>query len=94
VHAVLVNPVYKGTLVWGSRGDYHPQAQLEPIRVDAAIPQMVDQATFGRVQGLLKARGPAEIPPRRVSSPYLLSGVLHCGGCGARMFGQGAKSGR
>ena len=34
------------------------------------------------------------VSPRRRGSRYLLSGLLHCGGCGAAMFGVAAKSGK
>ena len=94
VHAVLTNEVYTGTAVWGRQGDYHRESGLEPVRVEGAFPALIDRATFDRVQAFLRSRGPKVVAPRRVSSPYLLSGLLHCGRCGAAMFGHAAKSGR
>ena len=91
---MLTNEVYAGTLLWGSNGKYHQQANLEPVRVEKACPALVDRRTFDQVQRMLRSRAPKVVPPRRVSSPYLLSGVLRCGTCGATMFGHGAKSGR
>ena len=45
-------------------------------------------------RGLLKQRAPANMNPRRVSSSYLLSGLVKCGSCGKSLTGQGAKSGK
>ena len=42
----------------------------------------------------MRSRAPSVIHPRQLTSSYLLSGLLRCGGCGAKMYGQGAKSGR
>ena len=89
-----INPVYVGSLVWGAGGGYHKRAKLSPVRVDYAFEPIVDLSTFDRVQSTLRARAPKASPPRRVSSRYLLSGILRCGRCDAAMFGTGAKSGR
>ena len=94
VHAILTSPVYAGTLVWGERGRYHQAAGLAPLRLEGAVPALVDRNVFDEVQELLHGRAPAVVHPRRVTSPYLLSGFVFCGGCGARMSGHAAKSGR
>ena len=94
VHQKLTSEAYIGTLVWGARGKYHRQAKLEPVRLEGTFPALIDLMTFDRVQEMLHARAPKVIPPRRVSSRYLLSGLLRCGGCRAAMFGVGAKSGQ
>jgi len=39
------------------------------------------------VQAKLAARAPRAIHPREVDSPYLLSGIMRCGKCGAAMVG-------
>ena len=62
------------------------------VRVPGAVPALVNAATFATIQRSLSSRSPSVTPPRRVSSPYLLSCLLHCGKCGAAMFGMGAKS--
>ena len=94
VHVILKNEVYTGTLVWGRGGRYHRETRLEPVRVPGSLPALVDEETFSFVQQVLRTRAPKVTPPRRVSSPYLLSGLLRCGSCGASMFGTAAKSGR
>ena len=58
------DPVYTGTLVWGVNGKFHRETQLEPVRVPGAFPELVESATFDRVQELLKSRAPRVVPPR------------------------------
>ncbi len=94
VYSILVNEVYRGTLVWGVQGNYHGNSRLQPVRVEGTFPAIIDATTFQRVQAALRSRAPSKMPPRRAGSPYLLSGLLRCGKCGAAMFGVGAKSGR
>ena len=50
VHAILVDELYTGTLIWGVHGKYHKAAQLEPVRVEGAFPALVDRNTFDQVQ--------------------------------------------
>ena len=90
--SILTNEAYTGTLVWGktSKGGHTPK----PVRVEAAWQPIVDQSTFSRVQRLLQERAPAKMNPRRVSSSYLLSGLVKCGTCGRSLSGQEAKSGK
>ena len=78
VHAMLTSQVYSGVLVWEA-------ASQNPIRVADAIPALVDKAMFDAVQAGLKARSPKIVPPRQVSSPNLLTGLLQCGTCHAAM---------
>ena len=94
VHAILTDKVYMGTLVWGKGGKYHKDAGLEPVAVEGAFTCVVEPSDFHRVGEMLRSRGPKVTAPRRVTSPYLLSGLLHCGNCAATMFGHAAKSGR
>ncbi|MFQ5872999.1 MAG: recombinase family protein, partial [Dehalococcoidia bacterium] len=94
LYVVLTNELYTGTLTWGVHGRYHQEANIEPVRVRGALPAVVDEAAFQQLQRDLKARAPRVTPPRRISSPYLLSGLIRCAGCGTAMFGTAAKSGR
>ena len=94
IHSVLTNPVYKGTLVFGVRGKYHRRMGLEPIAVENAMPSVVEPSLFESVQSMLQSKAPRVQHPRRAGSRYLLSGILYCDECGARMFGRSAKSGK
>jgi len=92
VHYILTNEAYIGTLVWGvtSKSGHKP----EPVRVEGAWEAIVDRETFMGVQEIIQQRAPRRTHPRRVSSQYLLSGLLKCGTCGKTMTGQEAKSGQ
>ncbi|MBI4594839.1 MAG: recombinase family protein, partial [Candidatus Tectomicrobia bacterium] len=89
LYKILGNEVYTGTLVWG----HASKRGLPPVRVENAFPAIVDRKTFQQVQGLLEQRSFAWLHPRRASSPYLLSGIAHCGHCGKSLIGSVAKSG-
>ncbi len=94
VHAMLRNPVYRGDLVFGKNGRYHQEAGIAPLVVPGAVPAIIDSQKFDAVQSALESRAPTIKHPRRTAGSYLLSGLLHCGECGAAMYGHGAKSGQ
>lgn len=56
-----------------------------------AIPALVDQATWDRVQAMRRKakrqQRPPEVKAWRVKSPFLLSGIIYCGRCGSAMRG-------
>ena len=89
VHRLLSNEAYTGTLVWG----HNAKDGSEPVRVEDAFPAIVTREEFQYVQRLLKSRAPKKSNPRRVSSPYLLSGLVGCEPCGVSMSAAEAKGG-
>lgn len=93
VHKVLTNEAYCGTLVWGGRkGHLAIRSGQEPVRVENAWQAIIDKITFQFIQQNMASRSPKVIHPRRVSSSFLLSGILFCA-CGRAMVGCSAKSG-
>ena len=90
VHRMLSNEAYTGTLVWGTNA----KDNAPPVRVEAAFPAIVAKEEFRRVGRLLGARAPGSVHPRRIASPYLLSGLLTCEACGRALSASEAKSGR
>ncbi len=90
VFKLLTNEAYTGTLIWSKTS----QKGLEPIRVEGAWEPIVGRETFRAVQAILGARAPKKVNPRRIASPYLLSGLARCGHCGRSFVGQDAKSGQ
>lgn len=89
VEKMLHNPAYAGVMVWGRRkktpgagGD-----MSTPLQAEGAWPALVDRTTFAQAQAMLAARAPRVVHPREVDSPYLLSGIIRCGKCGAAMVG-------
>jgi hypothetical protein len=77
-------------MVWGKQS----KKGLSPIRVEDAIPAIVDKEIFEQVQSHLKERSFGSIHPKRVSSNYLLSGLAKCGYCDKNLVSQDAKGGR
>ena len=90
VHIILRNPVYTGTLVWGTDS----KDKADPVRVEKAFPAIISKARFRRVNRKLRSRAPRRSHPRRVGSTYLLSGLVRCRACNRALSGQDAKSGR
>ena len=90
VHAILINETYTGTLVWG----VNAKDGADPVRVDDVFPAIVPKAQFTRVAKLMRSRGPKVVNPRRVASPFLLSGLVKCKTCRRALTGQYAKSGK
>ena len=90
VYKILTNEAYIGTLVWGRSSN----RDLPPVKVECALPAIVDHDTFQQVQVLLKERAFTNVHPKRVTSNYLLSGLAKCGYCGKALIGQDAKGGR
>ena len=90
LHAILINETYTGTLVWG----VNAKDGADPVRVDDAFPAIVSKAQFTRVAKLMRSRAPKIVNPRRVASPFLLSGLVKCKTCKRALTGQYAKSGK
>jgi len=89
LHKIATNEAFTGTLVWG----VHSKNQ-EPIRLENAWEAIIDREAFNKVQELLKQRSPVMSHPRRVVSPYLLSGIARCGRCGKALIASEAKGGQ
>jgi hypothetical protein len=96
VYYILRNEVYTGTLVWNRRqaSSRTEDGHAEVLRIPNSHPAIVGRATFRKVQKLLKERSPKHVHPRSVKSNYLLSGLLYCGQCGAKMTGCPARASR
>ena len=90
VHAILINEVYMGTLVWGANA----KDGIDPVRVEKAFAGIISKAQFHRVQGVMRSRAPKVVNPRRVGSPFLLSRLIKCGICNRALTGQYSKGGR
>ena len=93
IHAILTRTTYVGQHRFNTRGkDKARKADDEIITV--AVPPLVDQATFDAVQALLRDRNPKTLVPHLISSPNMLTGLLHCAQCGGLMTMRTGKAGR
>ncbi len=94
VHNLLANRTYCGEYVFNRKSNKTGEAKAETEWVRVAVEPIIDGGTFGGAQCRRAARAPAKVPPRLVSSPTLLTGLLKCGHCGAGMTLATGKGGR
>ena len=90
IHVILTNEAYAGTVVWGANA----RDGAPPVRVEDAHPAIVSRRESRRIARMMQARAPKKVNPRRISSPYLLSGLAKCQTCGKAMTAAEAKSGK
>ena len=95
LHEILKNEKYIGNYVFnrtksksesGTRNNHASKDEDEIIRVTGGMPRIIDDELWARVQErmILNRRRSAAYKAKTV---YLLSGLIHCGCCGAAMFG-------
>ena len=79
LHTVLKNEKYTGVYI------------LKDVRIEGGMPRIIDDATFQKVQEMLKVnrRAPAA---RWSKSDYILTDKVFCGKCGAPMVGESGIS--
>lgn len=94
IHDLLSDTLYMGEYYFNVRDSKanHNRPPEEWVKTD--IPAIIDAATFERVRVKREFRAPSKTPPRRVSSPTLLTGLLKCGICGGSMTLATGKSGK
>lgn len=93
VHQILTRTTYTGRHEFNRRGkDRKLKPKSEAVVVN--VPPIIDQETFEAVQAHLQARNPKKVPPRVVSGPTLLTGLIHCATCGGAMTIRTGKGGQ
>jgi DNA invertase Pin-like site-specific DNA recombinase/gas vesicle protein len=93
-HKMLSDSLYMGEYFTNIR-DSKANTNRPPSEwIKSTIPAIIDAATFERVRIKRESRAPNKTPPRRVSSPTLLTGLLKCGVCGHSMTLVTGKSGK
>ena len=90
VHHILKKETYTGTMIWG----VNSKDKSPPVVVPDAFPAIVSRSLFERVACSMRSRAREVIHPRRVTGPFLLSGLAKCRPCRRALNGQTAKSGR
>ena len=99
LHAILRNERYIGQVIWNrsrwvrSRADSSKRKRIENPRSDWIVhegPAVIDRRTWDRVQ----ARGQTGFASPKARPRYLLSGLLECGVCGAKLTITGGKAHR
>ena len=92
IYSILRNPVYVGDLVLGMSP--HSSENQKPLRLRNVHEPLVSREDFERVQEILDYRAETPGAPRWHASPYLLTGLVRCGKCGAALCGTSAKGGK
>src|SRR5207249_9290237 len=88
------NVTYAGTYRFNCHDARNRRRKPEAEWVTVPVEAIVDERTFARATVRRRSRAPAQVPPRIVGSPTLLTGVLKCGTCGAGMTLATGKGGR
>jgi site-specific DNA recombinase len=93
VRRIAVNPAYKGVYQYGlstwARGgqrDWRPEGPA--YWVEGAIPAIVTEEEWERVQRIKADRVLFTPSPRTAVSPYLLTGLAKCANCGSALVGK------
>ena len=96
VQAVLKNEAYLGRRVYFKHAYHDRTGTAKRVRpkeewtvTENAHPPIIDRPLWDRVQSRFQVRRPRD--GRHQDSPYLLSGLVRCGRCGHRFYGQKKK---
>lgn len=96
---ILKNERYAGVYIWNEfichvmRKDVVKRPNPNVVKIEGAIPEIIDRDTFETVQRILsshKTKGGRN----KAAIPYLLSGLIRCEKCGATFHGYRSKNGR
>ncbi|MFA5162864.1 MAG: recombinase family protein, partial [Elusimicrobiales bacterium] len=98
VHYILTNEAYTGANIFNRHNHADGKYAKNPNEVIVRVPNtheaIVSKEVFETVARLMKERAPKVMHPRETVSEYLLSGMVYCKQCGAKMIGVPAKSGQ
>lgn len=94
LHKLVGNTVYKGEARFNQTNSRTRRAKPESEHIVVPVDPIIEPAAFDALQAQLKARNPKVTPPRVVTGPILLTGILTCASCGAGMTIRTGKSGR
>ena len=94
IEAVLGNPLYVGRYYFNQRSARDCQLKPESEWILTTVEPILNEETFKRVEERRRSRNPDYVPPRVVSSPTLLTGLIRCGVCGSAMTIATGKGGR
>ena len=85
LHLILTNTAYVGRWKYNVRSSKTRQKKPESEVVEIAIPPIIVETLFDRVQAKLAANNPKVTAPRVVNGPILLTGLATCAHCGGGM---------
>ncbi len=93
VYAILTNETYTGAAWFNRKDSVTGETRPREEWINVAVPVIIPEATFQRVQMLLSDKRPTKTPPRLANSKVLLSGLALCEGCGKPLMMTTGKGG-
>lgn len=96
IYEILRNEKYVGVFVYnmiaaadesGKRNSHRRKDPSEIIRVPGGCPAIIDEVTWRKVREVMEARRNSPWTHPKAKEPYLLTGKVWCGECGAAMVG-------
>jgi len=102
IYSIVTNEKYTGDYIYNKRSaedvfakrnNHKYKDDADIIRVEGAVPQIIDRETFLKASQICKSRQKVKAKNSAISN-YLLSGLVVCGECGAAMTGNRRKSGK
>jgi site-specific DNA recombinase len=94
VHQMLTRSTYMGVHHFNRRDSRTGLLRPQHEQIEMSVPAIIDAQTFGATQTLLATRNPRSQPPRVVTGPILLTGLVRCADCAGAMTLRTGKSGR
>jgi site-specific DNA recombinase len=94
IYDLIANRTYVGEYFFNKRESKTRKLKPQSEWVQVNVEPIIDVETFNLAAQRRVDRSPAKVPPRIVNSPTLLTGLLRCGECGARMTLATGKSGK
>jgi len=102
LHEILKNEKYigvytfnkrQGRTAYGRKNNRRQKPKDEIIRIPGAIPAIIDEDLFNRVQErMIKRKQNLERARQKAKTLFLLSGLVHCGVCGTAYIGNTATN--
>ena len=93
IHHLLTNTIYIGRWKYNQKSSKTRQKKADQEVVQVAVPAIVDEHLFTRVQRQLHARSPKVVAPRVTTGPILLTGLAVCATCSGAMMLRTGTSG-
>lgn len=94
LHTLLSDPLYMGDYYFNVTNSQTGEKRPVEEWVKTPIPAIINAGMFERVRRKRELRAPEQTPPRVVSSPTLLTGLIKCGICGSSMTLATGKGGK
>ncbi len=84
IHSMLTNPIYMGRKLYNQNAKAKRWTPVAAEIVEIPVPPIITPDEFAELQKLLRSKNPRKGTAKTVSSPLLLSGLVHCE-CGSTM---------